>query len=312
MMEALSFDDVVILPTNRYHNPVSRTDILKTLPRFIMNAPMSSVIGDKNADAFSRVVIPTVPNWRTVDVGRVAFSSIRLSDLSANTLMHAMRTCDYLLIDMANGHDVASIARALSRSDDYFDRSKVMVGNVATEEGFAALQRIGVGFIRVGIGCGGTCLTTYNTGIGCPTFQSVLDANKSKTTAKIVADGGMRSPGDVCKALCAGADYVMLGSYFAGCKETPNGETGTVAHFGEASAHAKGKDVFIEGAMGFVPVAEDNIATRVRRIEEGVASCISYLGYSSWAEFLENRSVDVQFRRVTTLGRQEHYAHRIS
>ncbi len=98
-----------------------------------------------------------------------------------------------------------------------------MAGNVATLEGFNDLADWGADSIRVGIGGGSICSTRIQTGHGVPTLQSVMDCAKSDRDARLIADGGIKTSGDVVKALAAGADAVMLGSMLAGTDVTPGG-----------------------------------------------------------------------------------------
>ena len=97
----------------------------------------------------------------------------------------------------------------------------IMAGNVATLEGFNDLAGWGADSIRVGVGGGSICSTRIVTGHGVPTLQSVLDCSRSVYDTKIIADGGIKTTGDVVKAIAAGADFVIVGSMLAGTNETP-------------------------------------------------------------------------------------------
>ena len=91
----------------------------------------------------------------------------------------------------------------------------IMAGNVATAEAFKDLSMWGADAVRVGIGGGSICSTRIQTGHGIPTLQSVFDCRDS-SDATLIADGGIKTSGDIVKALAAGADMVMLGSLLAG------------------------------------------------------------------------------------------------
>ena len=105
--------------------------------------------------------------------------------------------------------------------DKFGDQVHIMAGNVATLEAFDALASWGADSVRVGIGGGSICSTRIVTGHGVPTLQSVMECAKSSYDTKIIADGGIKTSGDIVKALAAGADFVMIGSMLAGTKESP-------------------------------------------------------------------------------------------
>jgi len=126
-----------------------------------------------------------------------------------------------LCIDIAHGHHslmknaIKEIKKMLG------DTVHIMAGNVATLRAFNDLADWGADSIRVGIGGGSICSTRIMTGHGVPTFQSVLDCAASDRKAALIADGGIKTCGDIAKALAAGADAVMLGSMLSGTEETP-------------------------------------------------------------------------------------------
>ena len=126
-----------------------------------------------------------------------------------------------LCVDIAHGHHTL-MKSALSKLRSLFgSRVHLMAGNVATLQGFNDLSDWGADSIRVGIGGGSICSTRVQTGHGMPTLQSILECSMSDRDAIMIADGGLRTSGDIVKALAAGADMVMLGSLFSGTSETP-------------------------------------------------------------------------------------------
>ena len=131
---------------------------------------------------------------------------------------------DVLVVDTANGHarGVTDMIRAL-KSDSAFANVQIIGGNVATSEGAQALIEAGVDAIKVGVGPGSICTTRVVAGVGVPQVTAVRLAALAAQRAGIpvIADGGLQYSGDIGKALVAGANSVMVGSLFAGCKESP-------------------------------------------------------------------------------------------
>jgi IMP dehydrogenase/GMP reductase len=124
---------------------------------------------------------------------------------------------------------------------------------------------------------------------------------------KIVADGGIRGSGDAFKALLFGADYVMLGGFFAGCEESPNSTEGFVPFFGEASSKAKG-DSYVEGAHGLIKVS-GTIQGKCNSLKEGLQSALSYANFKSLEELKNNRS-SVGYVTVSPNALSENRPHR--
>jgi len=141
--------------------------------------------------------------------------------------------CRIFCLDTANGanRQVEKAVNTIKMAWTTFKESQtqkiyLIAGNVATIEGYAFLNDIQVDAVRVGIAGGSVCETRTETGIYVPTLQSVVDIARWKEKAapngpKIIADGGIKIPGDMSKALVGGADVVMCGGIFAGTKESP-------------------------------------------------------------------------------------------
>ncbi|MEV0680146.1 IMP dehydrogenase [Actinosynnema sp. NPDC050436] len=128
---------------------------------------------------------------------------------------------DVLLLDIAHGHSAQALA-ALRKVKSEFPGIPLVAGNVATAEGTRALIEAGADAVKVGIGPGGICTTRQVAGAGVPQVTAVLDCAEeaAATGTPIIADGGIRSSGDMVKALAAGASTVMLGSMLAGADES--------------------------------------------------------------------------------------------
>ena len=115
-----------------------------------------------------------------------------------------------LCLDVAHGHHVLTERAIKTLKDTHGEKVLIMAGNIATPEAYHDLSTWGADAVRIGIGGGSICSTRVQTGHGMPTLQSVMDCS-SMDGAAIIADGGIRTAGDIVKALAAGADFVMLG-----------------------------------------------------------------------------------------------------
>ena len=123
-------------------------------------------------------------------------------------------------IDVAHGHHVLVERSIKSLRSMYGPAVTIIAGNVASAHGFEDLSNWGADAVRVGIGGGSICSTRIQTGHGVPTLQSIFDCRDAGDAA-LIADGGVKTAGDIVKCLAAGADMVMLGSVLAGTEETP-------------------------------------------------------------------------------------------
>ena len=228
---------------------------------------------------------------------------------------------DALVLDIAHGHSDHAIA-TVERLKREFPSTDVIAGNVATRLGAEDLVRAGADAIKVGVGPGGVCTTRLVAGVGVPQLTAVADC--SGLDVPVIADGGIRTSGDIAKALAAGAQSVMIGSMFAGTKESP-GEIEQSPHGlvkrvrGMASfealerrAQREGTEVDAEyfeqrapeGVEGTV-IYKGSVGPLVGKLLAGVRSSMSYLDAGSIAEFQAN----AQFIRVTNAGLTESHPH---
>ncbi len=131
---------------------------------------------------------------------------------------------DLLVLDIAHGHADHCIAMVETLRRQY-PTAQIIAGNVATADGARELAAAGADAIKVGIGPGSICTTRIVTGFGVPQLTAIMDSVAGLQHAgfdiPVIADGGIKTSGDVVKALAAGADTVMIGSLFAGCEEAP-------------------------------------------------------------------------------------------
>ena len=199
-----------------------------------------------------------------------------------------------ICLDVAHGHHI-TMKKALEKICSlYKGKVHIMAGNVATLNAFNDLADWGADSIRVGIGGGSICSTRIQTGHGVPTLQSIIDCSTSDRDVKLIADGGIKTSGDIVKAIAAGADFVMLGSLLAGTRESPGemivsstGESVKV-YRGMASEEAqkdwRGKANSLEGISATVPY-KGSVEKVLSKLSKGIKSGFSYSGARSIAEF---------------------------
>lgn len=334
----LSYNDVLLCPRNSELEHLSDADIkvMYTVGMHsiypIINAPMDKVCSvplinfmDKNSCA------TTIHRWFDSPQAQINFfrgCEIEMSPrcfLAVGNISKWKEWIDVLLeerkkylfsflVDVANG-DTESCIRTVEyirkkMGNDAF--GNIIAGNVATKSGFRRLQDAGANFIRVGIGGGSICSTRINTGFGIPTLTSVMDCASVKDSAFIIADGGIESSGDICKAMVAGADMVMIGKMLA-ATSLSNGEKldvdghRFVRYSGMASKEANEKlkskksIVSIEGVSGLIPYTgktEEVFKNIIGNLQSSVAY---YAGCRNWKEFKRS----VKMVEITQQGWEE-------
>ncbi len=154
--------------------------------------------------------------------------------------------------------------------------STIIAGNVATLGAARRLEDSGANVIKVGVGPGSVCTTRIVTGHGYPQLSAILEI-ADNVDADVIADGGIKTSGDIVKALAAGADAVMLGYMLAGCEETPGYQPGTKIYRGSASKGANGNQKYIEG-VDTVVRSNGPVSKVIAEIDAGLRSGMSYSG----------------------------------
>jgi IMP dehydrogenase len=206
--------------------------------------------------------------------------------------------CNVLLIDIAHGHHVL-LKNVIKELKDEFGRDvEIVGGSIATKEAAKDLCEWGVDALRVGIGNGSLCETRIRTGVGLPQVTALLDVCSVADGygVPVIADGGVRNVGDVCKGLGCGADSVMLGSLLAGTKETP-GDIHKVGEWpnerlykkyrGSASLDSKsdrGESKNVEGNSKIIPY-KGKVTRIIFDIRDGISSSCSYVGARDLLDF---------------------------
>lgn len=189
---------------------------------------------------------------------------------------------EFITIDIAHGHSNAVI-QMIQHIKKHLPDSFVIAGNVGTPEAVRELENAGADATKVGIGPGKVCITKIKTGFGTGGWQlAALRWCAKAATKPIIADGGIRTHGDIAKSVRFGATMVMIGSLFAGHEESP-GETVEVEgklykeYFGSASEFQKGEKRNVEGKKMFVDY-KGPLADTLVEMEQDLQSSISYAG----------------------------------
>ncbi|RLJ91214.1 GMP reductase [Planococcus citreus] len=197
-------------------------------------------------------------------------------------LVDAGVTPEYITIDVAHGHS-NSVIDMIGHIKKSLPESFVIAGNVGTPEAVRELENAGADATKVGIGPGKVCITKIKTGFGTGGWQLAALRLCAKAASKpIIADGGIRTHGDIAKSVRFGASMVMIGSLFAGHKESP-GQTveqdGKLLkeYFGSASEFQKGEKKNVEGKKMYVEFKGSMKDTLVE-MEQDLQSAISYAG----------------------------------
>lgn len=230
---------------------------------------------------------------------------------------------DFIVIDAAHGHS-GGVMDCVKMLKSRLPNLLVVAGNVATKEGVKALYDLGADGLRLGIGAGSICTTRVVAGVGVPQFTAVMECSEeaNKLGIPTIADGGIRSSGDVVKCLAAGASCVMMGNMFAGCEESPGeieiyrnraykvyrgmGSIGAMKQ-GSSDRYFQIKDsgaIVPEGVEGRVPF-KGALHETMHQLVGGLRSGMGYCGASSLAE-LRSRA---EFLRITGAGLRESHPH---
>lgn len=235
---------------------------------------------------------------------------------------------DVLVVDTAHGHSENVLAR-VRWIKKHFPDTQIIAGNIATADAALALVKAGADAVKVGIGPGSICTTRIVAGVGVPQISAIANvAAALKGKVPLIADGGIRFSGDLCKALAAGAWSVMLGGLLAGTEESPGeleiyqgryyknyrgmGSVGAMAQ-----AHGS-KDRYFqtdqeveklvpEGIEGRVPY-KGKLVNVVHQLMGGLRSSMGYTGCRNLSELREK----AEFVRITAAGVRESHVHDVA
>jgi GMP reductase len=193
---------------------------------------------------------------------------------------------DFITIDIAHGHSVKMERIIKWIKSEFTNPPFIIAGNISTPDAALDLESWGADAIKVGIGPGSACTTYVATGFGSRGCQAsvIRDCSVAAQKSYIIADGGIKEPGDIAKALVLGADMVMIGGMFSALHDSPgNTVTGTDGRlykefWGSASAFQSGKKNRIEGTKKLMLMKHHGILDEMTHICECLQSAISYGG----------------------------------
>jgi len=242
---------------------------------------------EENIEDYSTIATQVETNFGvTVGVKELEYDRAKkLLDLGAKIIC----------IDVAHGHNI-NVFKMIEFLRNYNSNKVIIIaGNVATAEGASDLYKCGANIIKVGIGPGFACTTRKNTGIGVPQLYAIKQIKNHQSEIPLIADGGVKTVGDIAKAIAAGADAVMVGAVLAGTTETPGevypddstdlvNRTYYKMYGGSSSAQNKGENRFVEGRVQTIPF-KGHVKYILKEIKEGLQSSLSYVGARNINEF---------------------------
>jgi IMP dehydrogenase len=241
MLEALTYDDVLLLPQYSDIRSRSEVDISTDLGNGlelslpILASPMDTIsgvgmaVGMSNAGG-SAIIHRYNTMAKQAELIKLAKANgaeqVGFAVGVGDDLLHRADAClsaggDFICVDVAHGHHIMMKEALTLLRREFPPDIHIMAGNVATIAGVNDLADWGANSVRCNIGGGSICSTRVQTGHGAPGLHTISDCARTDRNVAIIADGGIRNSGDIVKAFAAGADAVILGSLLAGTRETP-------------------------------------------------------------------------------------------
>lgn len=295
--QSLTYDDISLIPT-QVSRIKSRTEASTNcsflglkLKVPVISSPMDSVTGIDMARELNQLGSLGIINRFDSSLDSVLNTKngkgIKAVSIALNTDLKTIEKIvekKYIIcIDTANANNKEVLKKTETIKKKF--NVKIIVGNIAHGDSLDQLENAGADAVRVGIGSGSVCTTSIQTGIGIGQVSSLLNIyfarEQKKLKIKIIADGGIKSPGDVAKAISLGADVVMLGRMLSGTRETPgevikyNGQLWK-KYRGSASFGVKMRNEFIEGEETMVAY-KGAVKNVIDAISDGLKSSMSYM-----------------------------------
>ena len=343
--EALTFDDVLLLP--KYSNilPTNTNISLHLTKKISLKVPFLSSAMDTVTDSKMAIAIAKEGGLgiihrnldiikQTKEIKKVKNKKLCVGaaigtnpeDLERARSLVA-NGADLIVIDTAHGHS-EKVLKTLTKVKKIIKKIPVCVGNIATGDAAKKLYNSGADIIKVGIGPGSICTTRMVAGIGVPQISAIMEVKKTlnKKNIKIISDGGIKFSGDIAKAIAAGADAIMMGSIFAGTDESPgkkfrsNGKIykeyrgmGSIGAMSSGSANRyfqknfKDKSKFVpEGVEGRVEY-KGKVSKIIYQLQGGLRSSMGYIGARNLSEINKK----AKFIKITKAGFYESMVHSV-
>ncbi len=343
--EALTFDDVLLLPRYSSVLPTKTSILVKLTNNITLKVPFLTSAMDTVTESKMSIAIAKEGGMgivhRNLDIKNQSKEVKKVKDkkllvgAAVGTNKEDLERVkslisngvDLIVIDTAHGHS-EKVLKTLSKIKKIIKNIPVCVGNIATGEAAKKLYNSGADIIKVGIGPGSICTTRMVAGIGVPQISAIMDVKKAlqKKKIKIISDGGIKFSGDIAKALAAGADAIMMGSIFAGTEESPgkkfktNGKIykkyrgmGSIGAMSAGSANRyfqknfKDKSKFVpEGVEGRVEY-KGRVSKIIYQLQGGLRSSMGYIG----AKNLNEINKKAKFVKITKAGFYESMVHSV-
>ncbi len=311
---SLTFDDISLIPTE-ISGIKSRTEantqtifLERELALPVISSPMDTVTGIEMSNELDKLGCLGVLNrfdsslekLLSAEEGTEGVHAVSVGVNTEERIIEKLSSQGMIIcIDTANANNTKVLSKCEEIKKKY--NAKVIVGNIACGSTLRDLENSGADAVRIGIGGGSVCTTSIQTGIGIGQVSSILDVyfakQKEGLKIELIADGGIKNPGDVAKALALGADAVMLGRMLAGTFEAP----GEVIKYndqlwkkyrGSASFGVKMKNEFIEGEETMIPY-KGHVVNVINAISDGLRSAMSYMNSFNLDELKEKNTFAV-------------------
>lgn len=331
--DGLTYDDVLLVPQYSEINSRSQVDVSVKIGKFTFSHPiilsnMKSIIGpDMALEIVKSGGLAVLHRFSSIeDQLNLCFQLIALGYTNNIAISVGVKQEDkdnlykfidlgikIVCIDVAHG-DSSLCLEMCKYVKEHFPQVLLIAGNVATATGAKRLWAAGADMVKCGIGPGSICSTRIQTGNGVPQLTAIMNIHKVKIELQsilnkklyFIADGGLKTPGDIVKALCF-ADMVMTGNMFAGCYESP-GKVITIDNktFKQYEGSSTHKTNHIEGVIGLVPV-KGTFKDILNSTLEGIKSGCSYQGVDN----LEDLKDNPHLIKISSAGLKESHPHSI-